>query len=180
MTTGININIDISRLQEIRVLLNATPRHAEQALVSTCNRMANWLKTQIRRQLMGWARIPGKVIRKRIVRTRVRTRGGVIGADVFVGQNDASLIHFQARQNRTGVTSRRGSVAGGFIAKAGGKKHAFKRVGDARLPIKKLLTEIDPDAQRAISSVLSGGAFENEFYRRFQHEITWRMNRRPR
>jgi hypothetical protein len=173
----ISVRIDARDLGRLVRELAATQSQAERALRSTLRKMASWVRTRSVRGLSEKLRIQQKVIRRRLrsIKARNTPRGAEVS--IWYGLNPIDLIHLQARQNGRGVRASGGRfVEGAFIPSK--KRQVFKRVGASRLPLEKQTAEIQDEAERFLDDgLLNSAAFEQQFFKTFEHELKWQTRR---
>jgi DNA-binding Lrp family transcriptional regulator len=184
------IGISEIGFDRIEAFLSATPKQVDQAIASTCVKMARWLTTKSVRELARHLNLPQKEVRRRLRTFRMHAVDKRRYIRVWYGLDPIGAIHLGAKDQRApggGVAAYGGRFfKGAFIAKgrAGNgnasesNRQVFERVGRARLKIKKVTVALSDPAQTYIEDHLLGGhAFTDQFYKTFEHELTWRQQR---
>ena len=174
------VELDIRQdgLEQIVRDLAATEAQTTKAIRCTLVKMGAWLRTRSARGLSEELKMQQKVIRRRLKQFKVQARPDGATLKVWYGLDPVALIYLKAKQNATGVSANGGrEVKSGFIARGrGGNLQVFKRKGDARLPIQKQSADVDIKARDFLErQVVSNAEFEAQFFRVFEHELTWRM-----
>jgi hypothetical protein len=160
---------------------------AGKAMARALNRTA----TTVRTTAVRWTRLNlniktgdvNKLIKQR--RAVVHTLGGA-EATITVTAKAAPLSRFGARQTRKGVsvkvkrTGSRKVVKGAFLARLrSGHLGVFKRVGDARLPIKELFsTAVVQYLDDELILERLGNVARTRFEKAIDAEIQFRMTKR--
>lgn len=175
----IDFEIDSASLNQLALNVAATHDEALKALRSTMNKMAAWMRTRSVQGLSKSLQIQQKIIRRRLkaVKFKMTPEGGV--AKIWYGENPISLIYLGARQTGTGVIADGGRfVPGAFIAKGRGRSgsmQVYKRVGKKRLPLEREEAAIQRPTDKYLESrIIGSAAFENQFWKTFEHELRWR------
>lgn len=133
----IAITVDATSLAQVQRTLNATNAQIDRAAVRAVNKTLGWTRTQGRRLLAKGNDLPVKVLRNRIHLGRA-SAGALRGVAWFGVAPIKAIYAGAARQARTGVTVRRHTFAGAFLARMPtGHLGIFKRRGPARLPIEE-------------------------------------------
>lgn len=172
-----HIEISTTEIERVASSLGATPQIAEKAMNSTLAKMATWLKTRSIKGLSKTLIMQPKIIRRRLKTLRLHKGANGSFARIWYGLDPVSLINLQARQTKQGVRAYGGRfVKSAFITKGrNGNKQVFKRVGAARLPIKK---QTDPILQKADhyldTDAINSADFMQQFFKVLEHELTWR------
>ena len=173
----ISVTFEARDLEKASRELGATAEQVKRALRSTLRKMASWVKTRSVRGLSKELKVQQKAIRRRLRSLKARpTADGGAQIKIWYGLDPIALINLGASQNRRGVRAAGGRfVPGAFIAPGkGGKMQVFKRVGKARLPIKKQSADIAAKAERFLDDgLLNSEAFEQQFFKTFDHELKW-------
>lgn len=175
---SLHIEISTAEIERVAGSLGATPQIAEKAMNSTLSKMATWLKARSIKGLSKALIMQPKIIRRRLKALRLRKGSSGSLVRVWYGLDAVSLINLQARQTREGVKAYGGRfVKSAFIAKGrNGNKQVFKRVGSARLPIKKQTDPIQQQADHYLDTeTINSAAFMQQFFKVLEHELTWRM-----
>lgn len=175
--SGFDIRIDTHQLNRLVSDLAVTERQAQQALSSTLAKMTAWLRGQSSKGLAKAARIPLRVVRRRMKTFRLSRSASGSSVTLWYGLNPVGVIYLQAKQNKSGVRASGGrSYPSAFIKTIKGARQVFKRRGTKRLPIDKQEAAIEAEANRYFDGDLLGsGEFEERFFRIFEHELQWRM-----
>lgn len=125
-------------------------RNLPNELMIAVNSTAREMKTPISRQIREVLAAPAAVVKKVINQSRKASRDRLIAGVQVDHTKRIPLRDFGARQNKRGVSYRitkgggRKTIASAFqgpkpgVIKVSWKGHVFKRVGKARLPIRKL------------------------------------------
>jgi hypothetical protein len=172
----ISVELDAKDLDRVAMELRATPAQVSRALRSTLRKMAAWVRTRSVRGLSKELQIQQKIIRRRLRAIKARpTPNGGAEVKLWFGLNPIALIYLGARQNSKGVRAGKRFVAGAFKARGkGGKEQVFKRRGKERLPIDKQHADIQQPAERYLDDgLLNSAAFEQQFFKTFDHELKW-------
>ncbi len=164
------ISVD-SQINKIITDLNAMPEHVQQASIFALNRMAEWMKGQIVKDISAKQRIKLKIIRDRIVMQRANKRNTQASLScnfrsVYV--KDLSSV----RQTPIGVMAGGKMYPHAFIAtlKKGGKSGVYRRTTKKRFPVKSVTVDIFDDATKRIEELI-GTEARQVFEKRFFHEI---------
>lgn len=175
--SGFDIRIDTHELNRLVSDLAVTDRQAQQALSSTLAKMTAWLRGQSSKGLAKAARIPLRVVRRRMKTFRLARSASGSSVTLWYGLNPVGVIYLGAKQTKAGVNAAGGrSYRSAFIKTIKGGRQVFQRAGRARLPIKKVEAEIEAEANSYFDGDLLGSAeFEERFFRIFEHELQWRM-----
>ena len=167
----IELKISEQGISQIVDELGATPAQCKKALRSTLSKMARWMETRTRKGLSAELQIQQKIIRRRLKKSSIVATGSGFSIKLWYGLNDVSLIHLGARETKSGVTAGRRKVEGAFIAKG----QVFKRTGKSRLPIDKQVVKIQAKANNYLDDAISQSAFDDQFFKTFEHELKWQM-----
>jgi hypothetical protein len=127
---------DWSRIQS---LLGVLQKDMKAALRTAVRQTGQWANREGARGIAKAANVPLNVLRKglRIKFQYQSFKGAYSEARLWYGLNDVSLKFLGARQQKKGVRARGNTYKSGFISSQLGG-HAFQRVGNARLPIKRI------------------------------------------
>lgn len=189
---SINLDIDVDRLDQLQVDLQATDKQVRQALRSTLGKMARWMRTQSARGLSKELDLKQKAIRKRLKSFRVKTKGNQAEVTVWYGLDPFDYMDLGPRQTQAGISAGRRRIQGGFIAPAlGGTRKVFKREGTKRemgkgrykgklrQPIEKQEVPIQDQANIWIEDQMLGSQqFDERFLTIFERELEWRTKKR--
>lgn len=106
-------------------------RKQAQFIKSSLKRASKWGKVRVVRRLSKAVNLQQKILKRKVW---VKSINNGFGARLSVYTNPINLIHFGARQNKTGVRSKRGNFRSAFLAKMpeASKPAVFKRTGDIR------------------------------------------------
>lgn len=174
----INLQIDSAQLDRMAQDIAGTEQQIRQALNSTLRKMAAWVRTRSVKGLSEELQIQQKLIRRRLRLLKVKQTTAGPQVTLWYGLDKMALIYLQAKRTSSGVSAAGGrNVSGAFIAKgpAGGRQ-VFKRRGAARLPIAKQGADIEQPADQFLQSkLINASAFESQFFKTFEHELSWRM-----
>lgn len=172
--------IEITTRDKIAML---RPRQVIAAEVRAINKTARGLRTQISKGVRKRVALKSSTIKESLSLDKARRRANP-SARLSIKPKPISLKHYGARQIRKGVsvrvlkTSGRKLIKHAFVvSKLGG--HPFKRLGDARLPIKKLFgpsvrTQVEhlrPESEAYILSTMG---------KRIREEIDWEIEKARR
>lgn len=164
------ISID-KQTQRIIDSINALPEQVNQAIYLAINRTADWLKSNIAKEVSAEKRIKLKVIRDRIKLRRATKKETTASLDL-----NASNVYVRdlgiAHQNKIGVKVGGQLFPHAFIAKlnSSAKKGVYIRKTKKRFPLKRVTIPIIEETQKAIENFL--GHESSEFFnKRFNHEI---------
>lgn len=174
----LSLDIDGEQLQKLALDFAADEKLVEKALLSTLNKMGKWLRARSVRGLSVELKLPQKVVRRRLKSFRVQKLPNGAQVRVFYGLDNVGLIYLNAAQNGRGVSAYGGRFVQSAFIRPGqnsGSQQVFKRQGSARLPIEKQVAAIkDPADQYIEDELLGTEAFERQFYKTFEHELSWR------
>lgn len=159
------------------------PRQVISAEVRAINKTARGLRTQISKSVRNQLNIKASAVKESLSIAKA-TRRPRPSATLSVAAKPVSLKEYGARQNRKGVSVRvkrangRKLIKHAFVVQVLGS-HAFQRVGDARLPIKKLFgpsvkqeaEQLSPEFRIFISKTLE---------KRIREEIDWEIEKLKR
>lgn len=149
--TGPGLRIDVrSNLREVEISLGRLAENLrDKALVRALNRTATTIRAEAAREIkaeynMTIGDIKGQMRIENATAAQLRSR-------VVVSGKPISLSGFGPRQNAQGVTvmvkrGQRKLIRHAFLLNRPGGSAVFERVGNARLPIKKLFTLSLPSA----------------------------------
>lgn len=174
----IDLEIDAQNLQQVVDELSANEAQIKRALNSTLSKMADWLKAKSVKGLSAELKIQQNILRRRIRRFNMVRNSTGSEIRVFYGLDPISLIYLNPKKSGRGIKVGTGRfVSGAFIAPAPNAyigKQVFKRVGKARLPIKKQVADIKDQSDVYIEDELLGTAeFDAQFLKFFEHELKW-------
>lgn len=137
----------------VRDLLGVMQKDMKAALRTAVRQTGQWANREGARGIAKATNVPLNVLRKGLrIKFQYQSVKGFSTARLWYGLNDVSLKYLGARQQKKGVRSRGVTYKGGFVSSAI-DGHAFQRVGDARLPIKRIDMTIQD----------KGAAYLNEF-----------------
>lgn len=164
------ISID-KQTQRIIDRINALPEQVNQAIYFAINRTADWLKSNIAKEVSAEKRIKLKIIRDRIKLRKAIKKETIATLDL-----NASAIYVRdlgvAHQTKVGVKVGGQIFPHAFIAKLkpGSKEGVYIRKTKKRFPLKRVTIPIIEETQKAIENFLGyeAAAF---FNKRFDHEI---------
>lgn len=173
------IRIGADELEDVAARFGATPRIVERAVRATVGKVGRWSRTRVRRGLARELDMPQRVFRRRVLSTRVRSRGGRIEVEVFVGLNPIPFDALNPRQTRQGLVAKKRRRPGAFLARMpSGKVIGASREGKSRLPIRREMIDIRKDGERWVErEFVTDREFAAYFMKTFEHEIKWRMDR---
>lgn len=151
--------------------INAVPEQINQAVCFAINRTADWLKSNIAKEVSA-----KKCIRLKIIRDRIKLRKATKKETTASLNLDASAIYARdlgiASQNKIGVKVGGKIFPHAFIAKLkpGSKEGIYVRKTRRRFPVKRVTIPIIEETQKVIENFLGQEAAEF-FNKRFNHEI---------
>ena len=123
---------------KLRDLLGVLQKDMKAALRTAVRQTGQWANREGARGLAKATNVPLNVLRKGLrIKFQYQSVKGYSTARLWYGLNAIALKYLGARQQKRGVRARGQTYPGGFISPAL-KRHAFQRVGNARLPIKRL------------------------------------------
>lgn len=137
-------DIDDRKMEEIATEFAATPKQIEQAYGRAMKRTAGTLRRLATSGLKSELGLRNtQALRRRIKEYRVGGRSGK-GVKIWFGANDLPISAFKGRPQRTGSGIRFGDtvIHGAFLAKRGGKRGVYKRVGDRAFPIAEAMMPV--------------------------------------
>lgn len=178
MSEGLYFDIDIDRLDQLVMDLQATEKQVKFALSRAAARTATRLRTLSARLLKDELalRTVG-LLRKRLKTLRLRK----VQEDGFVlwfGLNDMPVSWFKGTPQQTsdGAQFRGNDFKGGFVAKSNYKNRRtiFKRAGSGRLPIVEQLLGIGDQAQTLVEDKIFALA-SDIFWKEFERDLNARM-----
>lgn len=172
----IELDLDAQGIQTVIADLQATEAQVNRALGSTLGKMAAWMRAKSVKGLSAELQIQQKIIRRRLKSFRMKRTAGGASITVWYGLDPIALIYMGARQTKKGVTAGKHKVDGGFIAAGrNGNRQVFKRRSGGRLPLDKQRLEIKDKADTFLEDKVIGDmAFEAQFFKIFEHELSWR------
>jgi hypothetical protein len=160
-----------SQIEKIVSSINALPEQVAQASVFALNRTAEWMKSQVSKNLSVEKRIKLKIIRDRINMKRADKRNlqsllncnfrGILARDL------GSMTQTPASAKAGGQL-----FPGAFIAtlRKGAKAGIYRRKTKKRFPVKAVTIPIFEEATKIISELV-GDEARSVFEKRFLHEI---------
>jgi len=137
-------DIDDRKMKAIAKEFAATPRQVDQAYGRAMKRTAGTLRRLATSGLKSELGLRNtKALRRRIKEYRVGGRAGR-GVKLWFGANDLPLSAFKGRPQKTGSGIKFGDtvIHGAFIAKRGGRRGVFKRVGSSAFPISEVMMPV--------------------------------------
>jgi len=159
------------QMRQIIESINALPEQVNQAIYFAINRTADWLKTNIAKEVSAEKRIKLKIVRDRIKLMKANKKETVAylnlnASDIYV--RDLGKVH----QNKIGVKVGGQTFSHAFIAKLKPnlKEGIYRRTTRKRFPIKRVTIPIITETQRAIELFL-GAEASSFFNKRFLHEL---------
>ena len=171
----IDFEVDAAELDRLIRDVGAIESDAEKALKSTLMKMARWLKTRSIKGLSNKLQMQQKIIRRRLRAIRVRETADGAQAKVWYGLNNVGVIWLKPKQNSAGVSASGRQYDHAWI----GKHQVFKRRGKSRLPIDAVKEPIKDKADNYLESgIVNSVEFSEQFYKTFEHELSWRMQQR--
>lgn len=172
----IDFEVNPAELDRLIRDVGAIQSDAEKALKSTLIKMARWLKTRSVKGLSVQLQMKQNIIRRRLRATRVRETASGAETKVWYGLNNVGVVWLNPKQNGRGV-----SASGGrqYDQAWIGKHQVFKRRGKSRLPIDPVKEPIKDKADNFLEhGIVSSIEFSDQFYKTFEHELSWRMQQR--
>lgn len=165
-------DIDDRKMDAIVKEFAATPRQVEQAYGRAMKRTAGTLRRLATSGLKTELGLRNtQALRRRIKEYRLGGRSGR-RVKLWFGANDLPLSAFKGRPQKTGAGIKFGDtvIHGAFLAKRGGKRGVFRRVGSAAFPIAEVLM---PVADRIMTFVEDDVFVDLEaiFFKNFAAEI---------
>ncbi|MCW5319632.1 phage tail protein [Verminephrobacter aporrectodeae subsp. tuberculatae] len=147
MSATLKVEIDT---QKVMGLLRGLPPSALQgAWRRTLRKTANWIKGQTAKAISGAARIPQKLIRRRLY---FFLRSGNTGK-VWLGLNAIEAHRLGTpRQTRRGVTVGRHRFEGAWMKKKTGPEGVYRRKGRGRMPYEKVKYDWSGSGEDALKS----------------------------
>jgi hypothetical protein len=174
----IDLQIESAQLERMAREVDATDAQLRQALNSTLRKMAAWMRTRSVKGLSQALEIQQKLIRRRLKTFKVKQTANGPEITLWYGLDPMALIYLQAKKTGAGVSASGGrTVKGAFIAHGRGNNlQVFKRRGTARLPLDKQSAPVQTKAEEFLESkLINAFAFEAQFFKTFEHELSWRM-----
>jgi len=165
-------DIDDRKMDAIVKEFAATPRQVEQAYGRAMKRTAGTLRRLATSGLKTELGLRNtQALRRRIKEYRLGGRSGR-GVKLWFGANDLPLSAFKGRPQKIGTGIKFGDtvIHGAFLAKRGGKRGVFRRVGASAFPIAEVLM---PVADRIMTFVEDDVFVDLEaiFFKNFAAEI---------
>lgn len=149
-----------TEFERTRSALGVLKKDIKAAARTAAQKTQRWAGQEAARGIAQEIGLSYRNVQKRI-RLRMRYQsmrgGGFPEVRVWFGLNDIPWKYYGVRETKTGVTSKAGKQAGGFVAKGG---HAFVRVGKNRLPIRRLEKPIKDNGEAWIKTRFEAQAAE--------------------
>lgn len=122
----------------VRDLLGVLQKDMKAALRTAVRQTGQWANREGARGLAKAVGVPLRTLRQGLrIKFSYQSVKGFSTARLWYGLNDVSLKYLGARQGKKGVRARGTLYDGAFVSSALGG-HAFQRVGDARLPLRRI------------------------------------------
>jgi hypothetical protein len=165
------VSID-SQIEKIVGSINALPEQVNQAAIFALNRTAEWMKSQVSKNVSAEKRLKLKLIRDRIAIARANRKNlrsllncnfrGILARDLG-----------SMRQTPVGAKAGGQLFPGSFIAslKPGAKTGIYRRKTKKRFPVRSVTIPIFDEATKIIEGLV-GNEARSVFEKRFRHEIS--------
>ena len=159
------------QIDKILESINALPEQVQKATIFALNRTAEWLKSQVSKEISKEKRLKLKLIRDKISMIRANKRD----LNARLSCNFRSILVRDlpnVKQTPIGVRAGGKIYPHAFIAtlKKGGHAGVYRRKGKERFPVKSVTLPIYDNAVKVIENLL-GQEAKQVFEKRFFHEI---------
>jgi hypothetical protein len=165
------VSVD-AQIEKIVSSINALPEQVVQAALFSLNRTAEWMKSQVSKNLSAEKRLKLKLIRDKIKIARANKKNlqSLLNCN-FRGIQARDLGSL--KQTPAGAKAGNQLFPGSFVAtlKPGAKVGIYRRKTKKRFPVKSVTIPIFEEATKIIEE-LAGDEARSVFEKRFRHEIS--------
>lgn len=191
----IDLDIDVDRLNQLQVDLQASEKQVRQATRRALNRTADHLASKASKKLGPELGVQARAIKKRFLKFRLVNRGGWFEVKLWFGFNPLDYADLNPKQDGSGIKAglnRKLRVTSGFLAPVpDGSLKVFKREGPRRRmtggrykgrlrqPIKKQTKDISKEAGAWVEAGLfNDRELSDYFMRTFERDLEWLTQKR--
>jgi len=163
-------------LDKIAREFEADKKEVEKASKRALKKTANWIKTQVVKELSRATGIKQKIIRDRLKVKSLKD----LKASVWSGLNRISLMRLDPKQNKKGVRAGKLFRQSAFLSpirKGSSKLIVYKRRGKERLPVDKQMVDIYEAGKQILESYIDTKAWER-FLVIFRQEMKFQVLKR--
>lgn len=144
--------------QHISDVLGVLQKDMKAALRVAVRQTGQWANREGARGLAKAVNVPLNVLRKGLrIKFKYQSVKGFATARLWYGLNDIAVKYLGAKQTKKGVRARGQTYAGAFISSPMGG-NAFQRVGNERLPLRRIDFTIEDKANNFLSEFEKGAA----------------------